>query len=97
MSLFESYELNRPKRLIKISDLRPVGSLKEIFRDVRDYFAGNVTGITRDEKIAQNIMRLLLCKVNDEKGKRGEELTEFSNRPNESVEDFYDRITNLFN
>lgn len=96
ISLFESYELNKPKRLIKASDLRPIGSLKEIFRDVRDYFAGNVTGITRDEKIAQNIMRLLLCKVNDEKGKRGEELTEFSNRPNESIDTFYERINNLF-
>lgn len=38
-------------------------NLKSLFRDIRDYFAGNVTGISRDETIAQNIMRILFCKI----------------------------------
>ena len=41
--------------------------LKRVFHEVRDYFAGNVTGITRDEQIAQNLMRLLFCKLIDER------------------------------
>lgn len=43
--------------------------LKAIFAEIRDYFAGNVTGITRDEKIAQNLMRLLFCKLFEETNK----------------------------
>jgi type I restriction enzyme M protein len=38
-------------------------SLKYVFREIRDYFAGNVTGITRDEQIAQNLMRIIFCKL----------------------------------
>ena len=67
VDLFISAEINKPKKLIYKKDLQPINNLKIIFRDVRDYFAGNVTGITRDEKIAQNIMRLLFCKIFDEK------------------------------
>ena len=53
VDLFISAEINKPKKLIYKKDLQPINNLKIIFRDVRDYFAGNVTGITRDEKIAQ--------------------------------------------
>jgi type I restriction enzyme M protein len=38
-------------------------SLKYVFLEIRDYFAGNVTGITRDEQIAQNLMRIIFCKL----------------------------------
>lgn len=94
LDIFEHYERNKPKKLIKVVDLRPINNLKVIFRDVRDYFAGNVTGITRDEKIAQNIMRLLFCKIYDEKHSKG--LTDFSNRPGENQKEFQSRIDKLF-
>jgi len=96
MDLFLSAELSKPKRLIYKKDLQPINNLKIVFREVRDYFAGNVTGITRDEKIAQNIMRLLFCKIFDEKTKNAEELVDFSNRPNETLEEFSKRIHSLF-
>jgi type I restriction enzyme M protein len=47
-------------------NFQDTGDLKAVFREIRDYFAGNVTGITRDEKIAQIIIRLLFCKIWDE-------------------------------
>ncbi len=97
MDLFEAYELNKPKVLIYKKDLKPINNLKVVFRELRDYFAGNVTGITRDEKIAQNIMRLLFCKIYDEKNKQLNDLTEFSNRPNENLDIFAKRIKLLFN
>ena len=49
VDLFLSAEINKPRKLIYKKDLRPINNLKIIFREVRDYFAGNVTGITRDE------------------------------------------------
>src|SRR3989344_5866983 len=94
IDLFEVAELNKPKRLIYRKDLRPINNLKIIFREIRDYFAGNVTGITRDEKIAQNIMRLLFCKIYDEKNTV--DVVEFSNRPNENYDLFRSRIDTLF-
>lgn len=96
VDLFLSAEINKPRKLIHKKDLQPINNLKIIFRDVRDYFAGNVTGITRDEKIAQNIMRLLFCKIYDEKTKHPTELIDFANRPNEDVNKFAKRIKSLF-
>jgi len=96
MDLFTNIEQNRPKKLIYKNNLLPINNLKTIFREIRDYFAGNVTGITRDEKIAQNIMRLLFCKIYDELQKKDEDLVEFGNRPNESNNEFNTRINNLF-
>ena len=59
LNLFDVDEKTKVKKMIKVVELKPINNLKLIFREIRDYFAGNVTGITRDEKIAQNIMRLL--------------------------------------
>lgn len=92
--LFSASSWQREKRLLSLNDLQPVNNLKVIFREIRDYFAGNVTGITRDEKIAQNIMRLLFCKIYDEKTSVG--LVEFANRPDENVHRLQARVNNLF-
>ena len=97
MDLITVTELHQPKNLIYKKDLLPIDNLKIVFREVRDYFAGNVTGITRDEKIAQNIMRLLFCKVFDEKSKTKKQVVDFTCRPGEHVKEFADRIYNLFN
>jgi type I restriction enzyme M protein len=93
-TLLDLAERTKEKRTISITDLKPINNLKLIFREIRDYFAGNVTGITRDEKIAQNIMRLLFCKIYDEKN--SVDAVEFSNRPNENYNLFRSRIDNLF-
>lgn len=96
VDLFTAFEQNKPKILVYKKNLQPVNNLKSIFREIRDYFVGNVTGITRDEKIAQNIMRLLFCKIFDEQSKKEDDLTNFSNRPNEQLSIFSQRINFLF-
>ncbi|MBI5650615.1 MAG: N-6 DNA methylase [Chloroflexi bacterium] len=77
-------------------DLQPLHNLKTVLREIRDYFAGNVTGITRDETIAQTMMSLLFCKIVDEQETHAHELVEFANRPNESADKLARRIENLF-
>lgn len=94
LNLFDLAEKQKVKKMIKVIDLKPINNLKLIFREIRDYFAGNVTGITRDEKIAQNIMRLLFCKIYDEKN--SVDIVEFSNRPDENYDLFRLRIDALF-
>ena len=96
MDLFLSAEIHKPKTLIYRKDLKPIYNLKLVFREIRDYFAGNVTGISRDEKIAQNIMRILFCKIFDEKNKNREEIVDIANRPDETLKEFSNRIKSVF-
>jgi type I restriction enzyme M protein len=84
------------KTFITFNDLKPINNLKQILREIRDYFAGNVTGITRDEIIAQNILRLLFCKIYDERNVKSVDYVEFSTRANESLPGFSRRIHSLF-
>lgn len=96
MDLFISSEINKPKSLIYRTDLQPINNLKIVFREIRDYFAGNVTGISRDEKIAQNIMRILFCKIYDEKNTADNEVLQIANRPDEDLISFKKRIELVF-
>jgi type I restriction enzyme M protein len=96
MDLFLSAEIHKPKILIYRKDLKPIYNLKLVFREIRDYFAGNVTGISRDEKIAQNIMRILFCKIFDEKNKKENDIVDIANRPDDTLKDFANRIKLAF-
>lgn len=92
--LFSPTDTFKRRRIIRFDDLRPLNNLKSTFREIRDYFAGNVTGITRDERIAQNMMRLLFCKIYDEKTQPY--IVEFANRPNEDDRLLQSRVNGLF-
>jgi type I restriction enzyme M protein len=52
-------------------------NLKAIFRDIRNHLAGNTTGITRDQELAQEIMAILFCKIFDELDKAPDETVDF--------------------
>ena len=94
--LFSDYEVDVPKFAIQKRNLEAVNNLKIIFREIRDYFAGNVTGITRDEAAAQTLMRLLFCKVYDELTCADEDIVEVARRPNDTLDTFSTRIALLF-
>lgn len=95
-NVYIASQLGFPATLIYKRDLQPIHNLKAALREIRDYFAGNVTGITRDETIAQMMLRLLFCKIVDEQEKDARELVDFANRPNESPEELTWRIQKLF-
>lgn len=63
--------MNRDSLMLFEEEALMPKDLKSTFSRIRDYFAGNVTGITRDEQIAQNLMRLLFCKMYDEQNDKG--------------------------
>ncbi len=84
------------EKLIYKKDLISVNNIKVILREIKDYFAGNVTGITRNEKIAENLMRILFCKIFDEKYTKSNEVVEFSRKPNEVSNMLKKRILVLF-
>lgn len=79
------------RRDLKVSD-----HLKPVLRDIRHYLAGNVTGTTRDEPFAQQIINILFCKVFDETTKGPDEYMDFRAGINESPAQVRERILGLF-
>lgn len=71
-------------------------NLKSIFRDIRNHLAGNVTGITRDEALAQEIINLLFCKIYDEINTGMNEVVTFRSSANEDPDAVKKRVVGLF-
>ena len=77
-------------------DLKVTEQLKTVLRDIRNHLAGNVTGITRDEPLAQQIINILFCKIFDETTKGPEELVDFRAGVGEDPEAVHSRVFDLF-
>lgn len=77
-------------------DLKVSSDLKAVFRDIRNHLAGNLTGITRDEALAQQIINILFCKIYDEINKGPDEIVDFRSGTGEPAEDVKQRILDLF-
>ena len=77
-------------------DLKIPSDLKAVFRDLRNHLAGNVTGITRDEALAQQIINILFCKIYDEINTGSNEVVTFRTGIDEPARDVKKRILALF-
>ena len=82
--------------LFQRKDLKRPSNLKAVFRDIRNHLAGNVTGITRDEALAQEIINVLFCKIYDELNTGPDEVVTFRSGVDESPKDVKRRIVDLF-
>jgi type I restriction enzyme M protein len=80
----------------KRKDLRATQALRPIFRDLRNHLAGNLTGITRDQSLAPQVINILFCKVFDEMDKGPEEYVEFRCGVGEDPEVVHQRLLGLF-
>jgi type I restriction enzyme M protein len=80
----------------KRSNLVATSALRPVFRDVRNHLAGNLTGITRDETLAQQIIDVLFCKIFDELDKGPDEYVQFRAGVGESADAVHARILDLF-
>jgi type I restriction enzyme M protein len=76
-------------------DLKEPTNLKEIFKDIRNHLAGNFKGITRDNQLVEQVIYLLLSKIQDEKQTLEKEPMLFQiNFPGQPL---IDRLNKLFN
>jgi len=82
--------------LYKRKNLEIPKNLKAVFNDIRNHLAGNITGITRDESIAQEIINLLFCKIYDEVYTSPEDQITFRAGVHEKPEEVKARIVSLF-
>ena len=80
----------------KRKDLTKPKNLKIVFKDMRNHLAGNITGITRDEEIAKQIINILFCKIYDEINTGKEEEVEFRAGIGEEAKEIKKRIIDLF-
>ena len=78
-------------------DLKVSSDLKSVFRDIRNHLAGNVTGITRDEALAQEIINILFCKIYDEINKGPDEIVSFRSGTGEPADEVKGHILGMFN
>jgi type I restriction enzyme M protein len=78
-------------------ELKKPSNLKAVFKDIRNHLAGNVTGITRDEALAQEIVNLLFCKIYDELNTGQNEIVTFRSGHGEPPRNVQQRIIRLFN
>ena len=81
----------------KRSDLKPATNLKNVFKAMRNYLAGNVVGATRDEVFAQQLINLIFCKIYDEKFTKPNDMVSFRAGIDEKPTEVKDRILELFN
>jgi type I restriction enzyme M protein len=77
-------------------DLVSTLNLRTVFRDIRNYIAGNATGITRDDTIAGEIINILFCKIYDEINTAQDEILTFRHGINEDIKDVANRLRSLF-
>jgi type I restriction enzyme M protein len=82
--------------LYRRKDLKRPSNLKATFRDIRNHLAGNTTGITRDEALAQEIINLLFCKIYDELNTGQEEMVSFRSGVTDTAREVKSRIIALF-
>lgn len=82
--------------LYKREDLKSPHNLKSIFKDIRNYFAANNVGATRDETFAQQFINLLFCKIYDERFTRMKDKVRFRAGINENQHEILKRIKLIF-
>lgn len=81
---------------IKKKDLKPTNNLKYIFKQMRGFISANATGTTRDEKILNELMSILICKIYDERYKQDDDYMDFI-VINDDEKETGKRIRKIFN
>ncbi|MHA2248160.1 MAG: N-6 DNA methylase [Candidatus Hodarchaeales archaeon] len=88
---------NNANKIIYRKDLIKAKDLKVRFRKMRNLLAGNFIGTTRDERLAEQLIFLLFCKIEDELNGSPEEPVLFQlNHPDKNCS-LLMRISKIFN
>lgn len=78
------------------SQLRVPIDLKGVLQDIRNHLAGNAEGITRDDRLATEIIHLLFCKLWDELNTPPDAQVRFYASIADSSREVSDRISGIF-
>jgi len=82
--------------LFKRCDLQKTHNLKPIFRSIRNYLAANNTGMTLDTEFVPQLIKIIFCKIYDERFTKPNDIVNFRVGISEKEKDVYARIQALF-
>ena len=77
-------------------DLKPSNNLKAVFSVVRNHWAANAVGMTRDEALSQQLINLVFCKIYDEKFTKSDHTVTFRIGFGENKQEVKKRIEGIF-
>jgi len=83
--------------VLRRENLEAPSTLRQVFEDIRNYLAGMMRGMTRDETLSREVISLLFLKVYDEVNTPLNEEVVFQIRPNETSQELKGRIAKFFN
>jgi type I restriction enzyme M protein len=89
-------EKKKKSRWLRRKDLKPPKNLKSVFSSLRNHLAGNFKGTTRDERLAEQLIFILFCKIRDEIQTKNEEPVVFQ-LTHPSGLNIENRLKTLFN
>ena len=92
---FPKKSFNDVSSQIKKKDLIISNNLQFQFKSIRSYISGSSVGITRDEKITEELIKIVLCKTYDEKFKAENEYLDFYHEAN-LYEETAKRLNNIY-
>ena len=77
-------------------DLRPSNNLKSVFSVIRNYWAANAVGMTRDEALSQELINLVFCKIYDERFTKADHMVTFRIGYGEDKRKVKERVKRIF-
>ena len=85
-----------PHTLLKRNDLTPPYSLTQEFAKIRNILAGQASGMTLDQSLANQLIDILLCKMYDENNTKKNEVVRLQLHPGENSQKLLDRINQIY-
>ena len=77
-------------------DLKPSNNLKSVFSVIRNYWAANAVGMTRDEAFSQELINLVFCKIYDERFTKADHMVNFRIGFGEDKKEVKERVEGIF-
>jgi len=83
-------------KILKNSNILYTENLKTIYKDIRNYLAGRVTGATRDEPLLRELIKIIYCKIQDERNFFHEEKSLLIVKKGDNDIDVYKNVKEIF-
>lgn len=81
----------------KRRDLRPPHNLTAEFKTIRNHLAANARNIVNDQRLSQEMINLILCKLYDERYTPDNDAVQFRMGVGEPIDEVHGRIVRRFN
>lgn len=85
-----------PNSILTIDDLVEPHDFRAVIQDIHNYLAANASNVTRSEKLSQQVIIMLFCKLYDELHTSRDNALVVQRMPEESPQEMAKRLTTFF-